>query len=147
MFSAFGAGFLLLRPFRLELDRPQLVLLELAAGLGALSYGVFLLGLAQGYTRNGLLLVILFISIFALIGIKRLFMRPFPLSIPNDNLKRLFFFLLIVEGFFLLAKALKPAVFYDAITYHLGMPNYYILEGGKNIFPMIRSQIFRSLRR
>lgn len=135
MLSAFGAGFLLLRPFGLEPDRPQQALLALAAGLGVLSYATLFIGIAQGYTRNGLFLIILFISIFAVIGIKRLLIRPSYLSIPKDNLQRLFFFLLMMEGIFLLAKALMPTVFYDAITYHLGVPNYYILEGGIKYIP------------
>lgn len=134
--AAVGAGDLVLGLFRLEiLDGPRLAL-SAALGLGTLAYMTFFLGLAGLYNTAGTWTAAAAMVILAVPGIRAILRA----AGSGDDFKPGVTGFLLPAAFalmavFLFSRALKPAVFYDAVTYHLGVPNYYILEGGIRYIP------------
>jgi len=134
--AAIGSGRLLLVPFRVDADKGQCLILSFALGLTALSLYTFFLGIAQGYNQTGRIVSLVLMSLMAVTGLLVL-LRPdsFTAGRRRDWADIVFFALMVMVGLFLCAKALRPAVFYDAVTYHMGVPNYYIQEGGIGYIP------------
>jgi hypothetical protein len=134
--AAIGSGNLALRLLRLTLNPGQRIILSLALGLGILSYYTFFLGVAGGFNKTGLCCTYTILALFSLYGALYLLK-----SLKNSSSPRItliyccFIGIFIITMLFLFAKALWPAVFYDAITYHLGVPNYYVLEGNISYIP------------
>jgi len=130
--AAIGAGGLVLRPLRLELDAGQRITLSVALGLGVLSYLAFFTGILRGYNPFGRAADIAVIAVLAVLGARQAYkaVRVAGFGEKAGWEKAAFWALLVVVGVFLFAKALKPAVFYDALAYHLSAPNYYLTEGG-----------------
>jgi len=135
--AATGAGSILVKPFGLALDRPQMITLSFGLGFAFFSYVTFLVGVAGLYNSTGQALVIAVIALSAIPGA----LAAWDLAKGVTKGGRAgwwniaFMLLLAVVSVFLLAKALMPAVFYDAVTYHLGVPNYYLQEGGIGYIP------------
>lgn len=134
--SAIGAGTIALRLLRLTLTAGQNIILSLALGLGILSFYTFFLGMAGGYNKTGLYLTYTILTLFSIYGAICFLKLLKKSTLPRmTGLTWCFAGVLIITMFFLFAKALWPAVFYDAITYHLGVPNYYVLEGKISYIP------------
>jgi hypothetical protein len=133
--ASLGAGRFLLNRFQAKGIDSQLLCLPVALGLVLLGYFVFFLGLIGGFNRSGFILVWVVLSVSALTGchevLKILKRAPLRFSWPTICC----FCLLGIIWAFLFAKALWPAVHYDAITYHLGVPKYYLLEGAISYIP------------
>lgn len=137
IFSAVGLGGLLLRPFGLDTDGGRRLTLSLGLGLAALSYLTLFTGLAGMYDAAGRMAVLAVLAPTSVAGVfsavkaaRGLRGRSGP-GWPDA----VFLALLALVSVFMAAKALRPAVFYDAVTYHLGVPNYYIQEGGISYIP------------
>lgn len=136
--AALGAGSLILTPLRLALDTGQRLVFSFAAGLAVLSYLSFFLGVAGLYNTTGKAVALCFILSGLVFGARLLYaaareMRSGVAKLAWQDI--LFVSVLLIVGIFLLGKALRPAVFYDALAYHLGVPNYYIQEGGIKYIP------------
>jgi len=134
--AAIGSGNIALRPLRLTLNPGQRIILSLALGLGILSYYTFFLGVAGGFNKTGLCLTYTILALFSIYGAICLLKLIKKSSPPRMTfISCCFIGIFIITMLFLFAKALWPAVFYDAITYHLGVPNYYVLEGKISYIP------------
>ncbi len=137
LFSAVGTGALLLRPLRPDMDGGRMLTLSLGLGLAALSYLTLFVGLSGMYDPAGRALLLAVLALTAVYGgsssVKAA--RGLRKSAGPHWPDTAFFVLLGLVSLFLAAKALRPAVFYDAVTYHLGVPNYYIQEGGISYLP------------
>jgi hypothetical protein len=137
LFAAIGCGSLLFSLLKISRPDNRRFILAAGAGTGLLSCYSFGLGILNGYNRTGLLFTFILMTLFALYGAVLCLSSAF-----NTNRKFkvkytdiIFLTLLACVMIFLCAKALKPAIFYDAITYHLGVPNYFLLEGGISYIP------------
>lgn len=130
LLAAAGAGRLALASFGLSFPTLSSFVISVALGLATLSYGTFALGLLGLYTVTGAIVsaVALVLLAFCAIGqrtsLKELQKNPL-FSWTAVGL----LCLMGVVAVFLFAKALWPAVYVDAITYHLGIPNCYLQEG------------------
>lgn len=135
--AALGVGDFLLSFFKLKIDKGQRITLSLALGIAALSYYTFGLGLVRGYNTAGILFSKIVLVLLALRGLclAKAYLRNGGKSQKFKWTKLCFISILCTVMLFLFYKALMPALFYDAITYHLGVPNYYILEGGISYIP------------
>ncbi len=135
--SALGMGGFLLSFFKLKTDKGQRITLSLALGIGALSYYTFGLGLVRGYNTTGILFSGIVLGLSALWGLYLVIVSLKNIQWSHKLIwsKACFIFIFCAVMFFLFSKALKPALFYDAITYHLGVPQYYVLEGGISYIP------------
>ncbi len=135
--AALGAGSILLRFFRMDLDRGQECTLSLALGIGFLSYYTLFLGLAGGLNRSGFAVTAATLAAFFLYGVCRCYRILKIISASCKRTPTLFAVVpvFIILAIFLFSKALKPAVAYDALTYHLAVPHYYILEGAISYIP------------
>jgi Dolichyl-phosphate-mannose-protein mannosyltransferase len=135
LLAAAGAGRMLL-----ALQRPVAHLnrfvLSLALGLAVLSWGTYALGLLGLYNATGICIAATALGFFACFGLR--YVRAIFKNRTRTEVSRNPITLLCVLAplaIFLLAKALWPVVQVDAITYHLGLPNYYIQEGGLAYIP------------
>ncbi|MBI5696096.1 MAG: glycosyltransferase family 39 protein [Nitrospirae bacterium] len=137
LLAALGAGHAILRLFRLDLDAAQGLTFSAALGLGAFSLATLFIGLMGGFndTVAGALSVVMLL--LAAAGARRAWtaVKAMPPVRRPGGLKLVFLALFAVLGVYLFAKAMRPAVFYDTITYHLGVPNYYLREGGIGYIP------------
>jgi hypothetical protein len=134
--AAIGSGRLLLILFRIDADKGQGLNLSFALGLAALSLYTFFLGIMQGYNQTGRVVSLAVMIILSVAGVAFVIRRPVVRARRKPDWPDIVFVaLLVIVGVFLFAKALWPAVFYDAVTYHLGVPNYYIQEGGISYIP------------
>jgi hypothetical protein len=137
LFAAIGCGSLLFSLLKISRPGNRRLILAAGAGTGLLSCYSFVLGILNGYNRTGLLFTLILMTLFALYGaglcLSSAFNTDRKLKAKYTDI--IFFTLLACVMIFLCAKALKPAIFYDAITYHLGVPNYYLLEGGITYIP------------
>ena len=134
LLAALGAGRLALR---LLVPDEQSFTYSLPLGLGILAHLTFLLGLLGGYTGSGAAAALAVVGLFAVVGTLGM-VRMARLAHSRERgglIRTLFFVCWAVMAVFLLAKAMSPAVFYDAVTYHLGVPNYYLQEGGIGYIP------------
>jgi len=135
--SAIGLGNILLFPFKLKLDFGQRFTLTLPLGIGGLSYYTFFLGITQNYNKTGLFVTYAVLACLSICGALILWktIKEQHIKVRITKSEICFFILVSFLMLFLFSKALRPAVFYDAITYHLGVPNYYLLEGGISYIP------------
>lgn len=135
--AATGAGSILIKPFGLTLDRPQKITVSFGLGFAFFSYITFFSGVAGLYNSAGQALVIAVIALSAIPGALAAWdlVKGVAKGGRAGWWNVAFMLLLGVVSVFLLAKALMPAVFYDAVTYHLGVPNYYLQEGGIGYIP------------
>ncbi len=136
LLAAAGAGRLALSPCSLTLPRLTRFILELALGLALLGYMTFALGVLQLYTAAGLMVALAVLgscvaaALWPLRHISSV-RRQIRCNWADAGL-------LLCAGImavFLLSKALWPAVHVDAISYHLGIPNYYLQEGALRYIP------------
>ncbi|MCX5901497.1 MAG: hypothetical protein NTX06_12355, partial [Proteobacteria bacterium] len=136
LLAAAGSGRLALAPFKHPVAWQSRLVISLALGFAVLSYGTFALGLLDLYNSTGIIISAAALGLFACTAIWRLpafkgIQKKGHFSWTAFGL----FCLISVAAVFLFAKALWPAVHIDAITYHLGIPNYYIQEGGLSYIP------------
>jgi hypothetical protein len=136
LLAAAGSGRLALAPFKHPVAWQSRLVIALALGFAVLSYGTFALGLLGLYNSTGIIISAAALGLFACTAIWRLpafkgIQKKGHFSWTAFGL----FCLISVAAVFLFAKALWPAVHIDAITYHLGIPNYYIQEGGLSYIP------------
>ena len=136
LFLGWGLGEGVLRRFgRLRRTPGEDAVLATGLGLGALSLLLLGLGAARGYgpaAMGAALAVLTAVALLALRaerprlgGVRR---PPFgEHAVPN----------LLFGGAALLAgvAALSPPLFYDALVYHLGVPNLFLLRGGIEHLP------------
>jgi len=130
LLASVGTGRLVLAAIGLSFSSLASFIISAALGLAALSYGTFILGLLGLYNTAGAIVsdvTLLILACYALWHIASL-----------RYLQEKTFFswtatvqvcLIGIVAVFLFAKALWPAVYVDAVTYHLGLPNYYLQEG------------------
>ena len=136
LLAAAGAGRLLLRTARLPAGAAGCVM-RLGAGLAALSCCSLLLGVLQLYSLAGSIIVWALLACCAAYEVREAarvapgLLKTARVTLPGAA--ALGFILL--SGVFLFSKALRPAVHVDAVTYHLGLPNYFLLEGGIRYVP------------
>jgi hypothetical protein len=128
--SATGAGGLLLSFLDAKLDSAQRLLFSLALGIGVLSFLAFFIGIVGGYNQSGMTAGLIVVAVFFVAGIIMSVKTINAFEFKPTRLDLLFFAILCIVGMYLFSKALKPATFYDAITNHLGIPNFYLNEGG-----------------
>jgi len=136
-FAAIGCGAFFLTLIRATTPEDRLLIPAAGVGTGLLSCYTFILGSLGLYNRTGKNMTLALLAALALYGIF-LTVTSVGKHLPTakNRYPDLFFWaLLSCVTCFLCAKALKPAVFYDAVTYHLGVPNYYLLEGGIRYIP------------
>jgi len=137
--AAYGLGGTLLRLFGFGPDSPGGTIFSIGLGIGSLSMYTFFLGLLGGYTPAGKMVSAVFLLLAAVAGVYRAFRavsRPIPSITSGSGAVRAAFFMIFAAVIvFLFSAALRPAVFYDAITYHLGVPNYWLQEGGISYIP------------
>lgn len=130
--AALGAGHVCIAPFRISFAAGrQRFTVTAAAGLVALAYYTLFLGMLGLYTRLGLFFSFGVLAACCGLGVRAICLIRREKSVPSQPrwMTTVFVCLTAVLGVFLLSKALWPATYYDAITYHLGTPNYYLLEG------------------
>jgi len=131
--AALGAGSALLKAAAVNLQPLSRMVFGLALGTASISLFTFFIGVTVGFGSTGFWLTVAVLCIGAASGVSeaiRLF-RSSPTSSASGAIATgaVFRTLYILVTVFLLSAALRPAVFYDAITYHLGVPNYWLLEG------------------
>lgn len=130
LLASAGTGRLALAAIGLSFSSLADFIISVALGLATLSYSTFILGLLGLYNNAGAIVstvTLLFLACYAIWHTA---------SLKYLQEKTLFswtatgtVFLIGVVAVFLFAKALWPAVYVDAVTYHLGIPNYYLQEG------------------
>jgi hypothetical protein len=137
LLAAVGAGSLVIGLLGKEVAGELPGTLAPSLGLGVLAYLTFFLGLAGGYTPTGAVAATAVLVLLALAGARALLrgLRDAPAGAPGGAPRALFFAAWAAVAVFLLAKATRPAVFYDAVTYHLGVPNFYLQEGRIGYLP------------
>jgi len=135
--AALGCGSYVLSRFKLALGSARHLTLSMALGLWILAYYGLALGLAGLYTNSGRLISWVLLGACSLYGTRVAWValqsikQGARVTLPRLAGAALFGSI----AAFLLAKALRPAIFYDAITYHLGVPNYHLLEGRITYIP------------
>ena len=142
-------GSYLLRSFRVTWhSRLEHAVFSLGMGLAALGYLIFALGLLQLYTP------LMFWGLWALgLGLTwHRWVRGRSGSLFNDVAHTLnqwhtehrrwrfqiamLWAVVVVAGLM----AFVPEIFYDSMVYHLGVPNWYLHEGGIKYYPAIHAQ-------
>lgn len=135
-FAAWGAGAAIMRWTGLSAGpgtgcrAPE----ELGAGLGALAFAVFFLS-AFGILYRGLVLVLLIAAVMAgVIAMVRRSSVPVSRAVVLGGWERgcaaTQGALLFIAGVATLAAALAPPEFYDALIYHLAVPDAYVRHHG-----------------
>jgi hypothetical protein len=137
LLAALGAGRLLLRSLGPDGGGTgRLLPFQAAAGLGVLAYGTLLLGVLGGYTTLGRGMAWAALAALAAAGAARLLaLRRDRPGAGLDPATAVGGAATAVAFLVVLGKAHRPAVFYDALTYHLGVPSYHVLEGGVGYIP------------
>lgn len=136
-FAAVGCGTHFLSLIRASAPKDRQLIPAAGIGAGLLSCYAFGLGLLNLYTGLGKQITLILLAGPALYGTFLTVSSVFS-SFPRIRTRYpdlAFFAVLFSITLFLGAKALKPAIFYDAVTYHLGVPNTYLLEGGIRYLP------------
>jgi hypothetical protein len=147
--SAFLLGRGLLKLLRADSDLGPFALAALAcsAGLGAMSYLTLLAGVLGELNRTAAIAIIA--APLALIPILRCTLaadlrgitdslRGRKLSLTAKALLALLAFSALTAFF----NSLTPEIFFDALFYHLGMPNFYVREGAVVAAPWNLSSAF-----
>jgi 4-amino-4-deoxy-L-arabinose transferase-like glycosyltransferase len=135
---AWGAGHFVLRLFSFDDLRPlERAVLSIGLGLGILSVGVLGLGMAGLYRDSAFLLLSLFLTVVTLLALRESAGSRLEGSRhPPVGGEQVFPALLLSAGIFLAwLTALSPPVFFDALEYHLGVPNLFLLRGGIEYLP------------
>ncbi|MCX8045190.1 MAG: hypothetical protein N3B18_13810 [Desulfobacterota bacterium] len=129
--AAIGCGSVILTLSNLVEHGSERLVLSLALGLWAIASWTFGIGIIGLYDDRGRWMTWALLVVAALLGVRTV-RRAYALHHSTRRVSLIGAIagaLLGTAGIFLFAKALRPALFYDAITYHLGVPNYYLLEG------------------
>lgn len=132
-----GAGALALCVLKNLFSPLQHIVFSVAVGMSLLGYYTLFLGLLGYYCKAGFMVswvVLGFCSIYGGIFIYRL-LRGSSLKSHFSAASLLFGSVLFLAGSFLFAKSLFPVTYIDAVVYHLGVPNYYLQEGGISYIP------------
>lgn len=133
--AAYGLGSLLFSGFRPRIESGTAVF-SLGLGIAAFSLLTFAIGLAGGYTSTGYIILFVILCVSCGYGMIRAIRYLMSMTRGGKDPYRLAFgILLSVVSLFLIAKAMKPAFFFDAVTCHLAIPNYYIHEGKIGYMP------------
>jgi len=128
--SAWGWGALLLAPLRLGDQSPrEAPLLEIGAGLGGLALFVFATA-AAGMLHRLVVVSVMAAGVLLLrrVDIRATWPRATPLP-PWSRSEALLAIPLAAAGAVTLACSLAPPEFYDALLYHLAVPDLYIRHG------------------
>ncbi len=140
-----GAGLLLLTPFRLrEISPAEETLLAVGLGAGAASILLLGMGLAGWYRTPGPELLLAVLAVLAVVSRAR-HAAAHPLSALVREARALPRGAAAVLLAALLATwlaALSPPVFYDALVYHLALPNLWLLRGGMERLPGVVYSVF-----
>jgi hypothetical protein len=111
-------------------------------GLAALSYIVLFLGLAQGYRAPilagvALGLLVLVVPAWKVMDWNALGRELTEIRAASPFVLTISLAFVLLTGFVM---TFVPEVFYDSLVYHLGLPRWYLLEGGIRDFPNIHSK-------
>jgi hypothetical protein len=149
LFAGAGLGHLVLRywagTWSSALER---VAVTLGLGQGLLAMGVFVLGVIQAYRPwvfwaafAGILVLAVhqwqFAGMGTLIAQAQKEWAEAHRSARSVTVFRVF---IVLFGALTLLLAFSPEIFYDAQVYHLGVPRWYLLEGGIRYYPAIHAQ-------
>ncbi|MGH9868783.1 MAG: ArnT family glycosyltransferase [Candidatus Polarisedimenticolia bacterium] len=131
--SAWGLGSLALRPLGLDAGpapRILIVMVETATGLGTLALGVFALAAAGLLYRPAVLALV--IAGVAALGMQRgrRLAAPSGESAPWSRVDLALLALLALAAVLTFTAAVAPPEFYDALVYHLAIPDHYIQHHG-----------------
>lgn len=129
--AAIGCGNMVCTRFKLAGHGSERLILPMAIGLWMIASWTFGIGIAGLYNDRGRWITWVLQAAAVLYGAREI-LRTYT---PHNGKCRVSW-MAVIAGvllgtgtLFLFAKALRPALFYDAVTYHLGVPNYYLLEG------------------
>ncbi len=149
LFAAWGLGHSLLRRWKIPWHSPlEEAVFGWGLGQGVLAYVLLAVGALQGYRPAvlwGLYLSALAWAFYQwrVGGLRRLCRdawtqaRARPDGARGDGLLRV----LLWSAFALNGvMCFIPEVFYDALVYHLGVPRWYLLEGGIRYYPAYHAQ-------
>ena len=149
LFAAWGLGHSLLRRWKIPWHSPlEEAVFGWGLGQGVLAYVLLAVGALQGYRPAvlwGLYLSALAWAFYQwrVGGLRRLCRdawtqaRARPDGARGDGLLRV----LLWSAFALNGvMCFVPEVFYDALVYHLGVPRWYLLEGGIRYYPAYHAQ-------
>jgi hypothetical protein len=127
-----GLGRALLKKFDVLPEDPwESAATAVALGAGLCASSLLLLGLAGLWHKTVLITLLLALSIPAYIGMRG--WRPLPL--PQERFLRWAAAMAFLAWAYHLPHALVPETFYDALEYHLGLPNLYVLRGAITATP------------
>lgn len=136
---AWGAGHLILRLFALRDLRPlERSSLSFGLGLGALSVSLLALGMAGLYRGAGFAALCSLFSLLALFAARDSRSRRKEKGGGRavlDAQERLLVIITAAGAAAVWLTALSPPLFYDALEYHLGVPNLFLLRGGIEHLP------------
>ena len=142
--GAWGAGTHLLRLFgSLTMGRLERTVLSAGLGLGALSALLFLLGMA-GLFHPVAFLILLALLLLSAVLAPRESRAVLPAGIGRVLAGEEKVLLSVLGGGVVLTwlMTLPPPVFYDALMYHLGVPNLYLIHGGIDNLPHVVHSYF-----
>lgn len=149
LFVAWGMGHSLLRRWAIPWHSPlEEAVFGWGLGQGVLAYLLLGLGAAQAYRPLvfwGLYIVGLAWAVYQwrFAGLRRLCLEAWTqvranrAGVRGDGLLRLLFWIAMGLNF---AMCFVPEVFYDAMVYHLGVPRWFLLEGGIGYYPAFHAQ-------
>jgi 4-amino-4-deoxy-L-arabinose transferase-like glycosyltransferase len=135
---AWGSGYFVLRLFGFDdLRRLEKAVLSIGLGLGIISTTVLGMGMAGLYRDAAFLLLCILLTAVALAALRVDAGRR--LEVPHSRILRkkpAFCAVLLSAGILLTwLTALSPPVFFDALEYHLGVPNLFLIRGGIEYLP------------
>lgn len=130
--AACGQGLLVLRRMHVALSRCERLHFATALGLGLASVEIFLLGLAHLWSRPVLTVVLLAGGAAGIAAIRSVPApeEGEPWSPPSWAP------LFVVPHLVSFVAALAPPVYYDALVYHCGIPNYFLQIGHWESLPL-----------
>lgn len=126
--STIGYGRLFLKILKIDDTKNNLFLLSYLMGLGVISIFTLITGIFSLINKN-LYLVFLFsgVSLWIYNYYKSGFQCEF--SIKNEFKSNIFYSIIfIIIASVNLLQSLSPEIFYDTLVYHLGVPNYWLIN-------------------
>ncbi|MBP7796545.1 MAG: glycosyltransferase family 39 protein [Elusimicrobiales bacterium] len=135
LISVIGWGRLVVKILRLDVPEKEGIVASYVLGLCAIAIFTMATGFA-GFIKRPLYLS--FLSVGILLYFLRLYKNGFKLSLSfKDDIKsnKLLFFIFFVIFVINLVQSLAPEIFYDTLVYHLGVPNYWLIEGSIKDMP------------
>lgn len=142
--GGWGFGTHLLRLFgSLPMGRLERTVLSAGLGLGALSFVLLFLGMAGLFQPEAFLTLIALLLLAAVLA-PRESRAIFPNRIGRALAGEEKVLLAFLGGGVVLTwlTTLPPPVFYDALMYHLGVPNLYLIHGGIENLPHVVHSYF-----